>query len=593
MEIYEEIKADRESGTKRLVAEYRARLTTAAEMLCRDSHEAEDLVFRAFEQAILKIDEFRPTGSFYYWIYTILLNFHRMDLRKKSVRPEVLAREEMPEVEDESNPFKEFVFRGSAEAVRTAVKMLPDNFREVVVLRFFEEMSTAEISKVTGVPEGTVRSRLHYAKDALHAMLSQTELSPDFTARLLKATRPKGWLFRRSTVAALAVLLGFAAMATSVGTVIASVVAKADSSDRATEATPVTSGLWKVLGGSSTFSPEADEIDRAVESGLKFIATQQRPNGSFEGQYGDSAAIPALVGMACLSKGHLPDSEPYGPMLLKCLDYVLSTANTSNTTQFHGYMGLAGNGRMYAHAIGTLFLSEMSGMVDDARQARIDEILPLAVKVILDAQNQNKSNPDYLGGWRYQPYSNDSDLSCSGWCLMALRSARLNGVRLPGDAIEKAVLYIKRTQRQSDGCFSYQGSTGQHADTLTGAAILCLELCGKHLDPDAMRGAQYVAKTYRRALGAKHGNVHYGLYYTSQGLFQLGGDLWKEFEAWMYETYLARQKPDGSWRGIGDEGNPVYSTSMAILAFTVPYRMLPIYQRDETVDADEEGKEMK
>ena len=143
MEIYEEIKADRESGTKRLVAEYRARLTTAAEMLCRDSHEAEDLVFRAFEQAILKIDEFRPTGSFYYWIYTILLNFHRMDLRKKSARPEMLARGEMPDVEDESNPFKEFVFRGSAEAVRTAVKMLPDNFREVVVLRFFEEMSTA------------------------------------------------------------------------------------------------------------------------------------------------------------------------------------------------------------------------------------------------------------------------------------------------------------------------------------------------------------------------------------------------------------------------------------------------------------------
>lgn len=592
MELYEEIKADRESGTKRLVAEYRTRLTTAAEMLCRDSHEAEDLVFRAFEQAILKIDEFRPTGSFYYWIYTILINFHRMDLRKKSARPEMLARDEMPEVEDDTNPFKEFVFRGSAEAVRTAVKMLPDNFREVVVLKFFEEMSTAEISKVTGVPEGTVRSRLHYAKDALHAMLSQTELSPDFTARLLKATRPKGWLFRRSSVAALAILLGFAAMAAGVGTVIASVSTKAESSGQ-TEVSGSSGSLWKVLGGSSTFSPESDEVDRAVESGLKFIATQQRPDGSFFGQYGDSAAIPALVGMACLSKGHLPDSEPYGEMILKCLDRVMETANMSANTQFRGYMGAAGNGRMYAHAIGTLFLAEMSGMVDDARQARIDEILPQAVKVILDAQNQKKDRPEHLGGWRYQPFSGDSDLSCSGWCLMALRSARLNGVRLPGDAIEKAVLYIKRSQRESDGSFSYQGNNGQHAERLTGAAILCLELCGKHLDPDALKGAQYVSKTYPRALAQKHGNVHYGLYYTAQGLFQLGGDLWKEFETWMYDTYLKRQKSDGSWRGAGDEGNPVYATSLTILAFTVPYRMLPIYQRDETVDADEEGKETK
>jgi DNA-directed RNA polymerase specialized sigma24 family protein len=75
MEIYEQIRTDREAGTRRLVAEYRARLQAAAYLLCADEHEAEDLVFRTFERAILKIDDFRPTGSFYYWIYTILLNF--------------------------------------------------------------------------------------------------------------------------------------------------------------------------------------------------------------------------------------------------------------------------------------------------------------------------------------------------------------------------------------------------------------------------------------------------------------------------------------------------------------------------------------
>ena len=84
------------------------------------------------------------------------------------------------------------------------------------------------------------------------------------------------------------------------------------------------------------------------------------------------------------------------------------------------------------------------------------------------------------------------------------------------------------------------------------------------------------------------GNPYYGLYYTAQGLFQLGGEQWREFESWMYATYMKKQQPDGCWNG---ENGPVYCTSMAVLAFAVPYRMLPIYQRDETVDVNEKGEE--
>ena len=103
----------------------------------------------------------------------------------------------------------------------------------------------------------------------------------------------------------------------------------------------------------------------------------------------------------------------------------------------------------------------------------------------------------------------------------------------------------------------------------------------------AFKGAQFVRRTFRRALAGGN-NAFYGLYYTAQGLFQLGGEAWAEFEPWMYETYFKKQQPDGSWNG---EIGQVYCTSMAVLAFTVPYRMLPIYQRDETVDADETGEE--
>lgn len=330
-------------------------------------------------------------------------------------------------------------------------------------------------------------------------------------------------------------------------------------------------------------APSPEAIERSLESAFAYLSARQQADGSFPEQYGGSPAIPALVGMAYLSKGCLPNGGPYSRELRKCLDYVLSRVER-RPDHLPGYLGGPHNGRMYAHAIATLFLCECSGMVDPERQSRIDAMLPRAVKIILDAQNHPKDDPSHEGGWRYTPTSRDSDLSCSGWALMALKSARLNGAQVPPAAIENAVKYIRRAYREKDGSFSYQGASGAHAETLTGAAVLCLELCGRHLDPASLKASQYLRKTYERTLGRTNGNVYYGLYYTSQGLFQIGGDVWRDFSAWMYATYLERQRGDGAWEGTGNENSTVYATAMAVLAFTVPYRMLPIYQRDETVE---------
>ncbi len=61
---------------------------------------------------------------------------------------------------------------------------------------------------------------------------------------------------------------------------------------------------------------------------------------------------------------------------------------------------------------------------------------------------------------------------------------------------------------------------------------------------------------------------------------------WDRYAKWMYLTYLPRQTPDGAWVKAleGTNYGTVYTTAMTILSFTVPYRQLPIYQRDETVD---------
>ena len=588
MEIYEEIKVDREAGARRLVDEYRSRLMSMAMGLTKSSHEAEDLVFRTFERVIVKINDYKPTGSFYYWMCTILVNFHRMDIRKAMARPQISMPGELPEVAAvESHDISDKLdFEATAEAVRQAVRELPENFREVVVLKYFDEMSIEDIAMVTGLNVGTVKSRLHYAKEALYAKLHDSEISAKFTDRLVSATRQRAfmkWTVGSVAVLTMCTLIGGVALSLSVGHSNFSL-----SAGRFHGYNNGTVHRAAKIGGKIV---TADATERAIESGLAYLARLQEENGSYPGAYGNSAAIPALAGMAFLAKGYLPGVEPYGEQINRAIDWVVSCADMRDNAPFKGYMGEKGNGRMYAHSIATLFLAEASGMVDPKRQEKIDKLLPFATKVILDAQNQQKGNPQHLGGWRYTPNANDSDLSCSGWALMALRSARLNGAQVPPEAIEKAVLYIKRAYRESDGTFGYQGANGGSAETLTGAAILCLELCGKHLDQMSLKGSQYLEKTYARALPG-HGQRYYGLYYTAQGLFQIGGPVWYDFAAWMYDKFVPEQRADGSWGGAGNNGSDVYATAMTVLSMTVPYRMLPIYQRDETVDPDSE-KEVK
>jgi len=176
MEIWRQIVRDGEAGAERLVSEYGDRLFAASILLCHDESEAEDLVFRTLDRAIRKISSYRPTGSFFAWLYATMLNFRRMDMRRK--RPEAAPPEEMERLA--ADPWRPGTPESPPEAadrdaVRDAVRRLPPEAREAVVLRFFGGLSMAEIAAAQGVRTGTVKSRLSRAKDALRADL----LDPD------------------------------------------------------------------------------------------------------------------------------------------------------------------------------------------------------------------------------------------------------------------------------------------------------------------------------------------------------------------------------------------------------------------------------
>jgi len=314
-------------------------------------------------------------------------------------------------------------------------------------------------------------------------------------------------------------------------------------------------------------------VDEAIDRALDYLARSQQADGSFASPMGRNTGITALCLMAFLAKGHTPGTPPYGDVLDKGIDFVLDS-------QHHTGMLVASarsHGPMYSHTIATLLLSEVTGMVAPERQRRLDPALGKALRLILAAQAVRKPSR-HQGGWRYQHSSRDSDISCTGWALMSLRSARNNGAAVPKQAIDDAIRFVLQC-RSRDGGFGYQPGGGSGL-ARTGTALLCLELCGRHRDKAAVSAGDWILGCVPHTRRERF--FYYGIYYCSQGMFQLGGDHWEKFGAHMYQELLKLQDDDGSWpQGQGNEARAGrgYSTAMAVLAMSVAHRQLPIYQR--------------
>ena len=174
MEIWEEMASNPKVGAERLVAEYGNRLFTAAFQITQNAADAEDLVFRTFARVVERGVGYDGRSAFFSWLYAVMLNFRRMDLRRKGANALVFDGE-VPEHEDPSpNPAELLALKSDAAAVRVAVGELAEPLRTVVVLHYFEDMDVSEIARLTESPVGTVKFRLHRARKELADRLAQT-----------------------------------------------------------------------------------------------------------------------------------------------------------------------------------------------------------------------------------------------------------------------------------------------------------------------------------------------------------------------------------------------------------------------------------
>jgi hypothetical protein len=322
-------------------------------------------------------------------------------------------------------------------------------------------------------------------------------------------------------------------------------------------------------------APKKDkELEDAVNKALAFLKNTQKEDGSWSaGRAGRNAAVTGLGVMAFLSAGHVPGEGPYADTVEKGIRSVLKSQ------QANGLIATEGGHEMYHHGICTLMLAEAAGMTEGPLGDEVRKKLEKAVAVILKAQRKDGV---HKGGWRYTVNGTDTDISVTGWQVMALRAAKNLGCDVPPEAIDRAIEYVKRCQDPTNGGFRY--FPGAHVTVAcTGTSILALEICGKdqHRSPEVLKAAGFLLKN-----PPQWGGTHfsYSVYYGSQAAFQLGGQYWNSYREQMHKVLLGNRSDGGGWFGRDAEGQIYganYCTAMAVLALTVEYRYLPIYQRGE------------
>jgi RNA polymerase sigma-70 factor, ECF subfamily len=152
-------------------------------VLARNRTDAEDLVQETYVRALDAAGRLHENSNIKGWLFTILRNLWLNELRKRRSAPHIVEIDGEENAADglvgnSKNSHEIFVSGEDTERVRAAISKLPMEFREIILLREFEELSYQEIANVLVCPVGTVMSRLGRARAKLRSVLTDAESSP-------------------------------------------------------------------------------------------------------------------------------------------------------------------------------------------------------------------------------------------------------------------------------------------------------------------------------------------------------------------------------------------------------------------------------
>lgn len=154
---------------KVLVERYKTRAYYAALMYTHNRDDALDLSQEAFYRAYKAIARFDVNRNFYTWFYRILKNLCINFVTRKRVHNQYSAdREDAPQlVSQDANPEQVVERNEQSELLWKALNRLKEKDREIIILKEFQELSYREIAEILAIPEGSVMSRLFYARKRL------------------------------------------------------------------------------------------------------------------------------------------------------------------------------------------------------------------------------------------------------------------------------------------------------------------------------------------------------------------------------------------------------------------------------------------
>ena len=340
--------------------------------------------------------------------------------------------------------------------------------------------------------------------------------------------------------------------------------------------------LLKAFGGN-------ERTEQAVALGLEWLKKNQNSDGSWSmvqpysdgGTSENRSAATSLALLAFMGAGNTHKLGEYQGNVLRGLNYLLSIQDAD------GFFANKTTGiqRTYSQAQATIAVCELFGMTADPK---LKEPAELAVRYALSAQDDG-------GGWRYQP-KETGDTSVTGWYVMALISARMAGIEVPSDNIERIHKFLDTVQRKEgfrganpDGeQYAYQAFSPAK-DSMTAEGMLCRMYLGwRTEDKRIVAGCEHIVK--HTMVTSIEGRDYYYWYYATNALHHAGGSTWRKWNDVMKEALPSLQiqagRERGSWPPQGDPhgaaGGRLYSTVLSILCLEAYYRHMPLSEMAPT-----------
>jgi len=340
--------------------------------------------------------------------------------------------------------------------------------------------------------------------------------------------------------------------------------------------------------------------ESAVEAALRWLARHQEADGSWNclkysanergRARGGDVGVTSLALLAFLGAGHTARAGRFRDNVRRAQAWLVSRQDEK--TGEVGPKKKASIGRAYNHGMAALALAEAYGMT---RDPKLRGPAQKAIDCVSAWQNP-------YSGWRYNPRDGDSDPSVTGWMLMAIKSAKISGLRTDSAAFQGGTKFldsatVKKGSNAGRTLYRHSGGSSGRWQAMTSVSLFCRLLMGyRRSDAALVRQADHLASEppdWKTMAGQDQGHTMYYWYYGTLAMFQMGGRHWEGWNPKMKSALLPNQRRggpmdgstkdvDGSWDPVsywGLRGGRVYTTAVNALTLEVYYRYLPLYSK--------------